>query len=300
VHRLKFLAFVGPAIVVATLASSATAQQTAPVSAERTGALGAAGITESSGVAVSRRFPGVLWTHNDSGDGPFLYAIDRNGRLIAKYRVSGARAVDWEDIAVGPCPRRFRPAASCLYVADTGDNAERRTRVVLYVMPEPDPRTPGQAVRATRPAQALRVRYADGPHDAEALIVDGHGDVSIVTKGRTGPILRYRIPSRALSGDSVSVRPTDTIPVKPNGLIGRWVTGGAIAPDGERVVLRTYTELYFFRVGPNGWAPEGAPCWIGGLEPQGEGVDFLDGHAVVLTSERGLAAEGTIEVVRCR
>jgi hypothetical protein len=33
-------------------------------------------LAESSGVAVSRTQPGVLWSHNDSGDGPTLYAID--------------------------------------------------------------------------------------------------------------------------------------------------------------------------------------------------------------------------------
>jgi len=33
-------------------------------------------LIESSGVAVSHTYPGVLWTHNDSGDGPYLYATD--------------------------------------------------------------------------------------------------------------------------------------------------------------------------------------------------------------------------------
>ena len=32
-------------------------------------------LTESSGLAVSRTQPGVLWSHNDSGDGPNLYAM---------------------------------------------------------------------------------------------------------------------------------------------------------------------------------------------------------------------------------
>src|SRR5467141_1797430 len=36
-------------------------------------------LVESSGVAVSRAYPGVLWTHNDSGDGPYLYATDVRG-----------------------------------------------------------------------------------------------------------------------------------------------------------------------------------------------------------------------------
>src|SRR2546428_7078065 len=34
-------------------------------------------LVESSGVAVSHAYRGVLWTHNDSGDGPYLYATSR-------------------------------------------------------------------------------------------------------------------------------------------------------------------------------------------------------------------------------
>src|SRR5438874_9337753 len=58
-------------------------------------------VTESSGLVASRRTPGVFWTHNDSGDGPYLYATDRKGRALAKFTVSGATNVDWEDIAAG-------------------------------------------------------------------------------------------------------------------------------------------------------------------------------------------------------
>ena len=68
-------------------------------------------LRESSGLAVSRRQPGVLWSHNDSGDGPNLYAIDLSGRLLATIPVANAAARDWEDIASGPCPR-LEPAVT--------------------------------------------------------------------------------------------------------------------------------------------------------------------------------------------
>src|SRR5205809_4863299 len=85
-------------------------------------------LVESSGAAVSRAYPGVLWTHNDSGDQPYLYATDVRGRDWGRLRVADARAVDWEDIALGPCPARTTPVVSgtCLYIADTG--AKRATR----------------------------------------------------------------------------------------------------------------------------------------------------------------------------
>src|SRR5262245_45647812 len=32
-------------------------------------------VNESSGIAASRRNKGILWTHNDSGGGPFVFAF---------------------------------------------------------------------------------------------------------------------------------------------------------------------------------------------------------------------------------
>lgn len=40
-------------------------------------------ISESSGLVASRTHDGVFWTHNDSGDAPRIFAIDRSGALLA-------------------------------------------------------------------------------------------------------------------------------------------------------------------------------------------------------------------------
>lgn len=278
---------------------TATVQDGSPISAVRTGTLGGTPLTESSGVAVSRTHAGVLWTHNDSNDGPNLYAVNVRGALLATFRMVGARAVDWEDVALGRCPRRW-PGRSCLYVADTGDNLEHRPRTILYVVPEPDPSRPATSSRETEPALAVRVRFTDGAHDIEAVAVDSAGAAHLITKGRSGRILRYVVPAIAMGADSVAVSPVDTLPIRPRPFLGRWVTGAAISPSGRRAAVRTLTEVYFFHPGPGDWTLEGPPCRIAGLEPQGEAVDFLDEDRLVLTSEKGLAAEGVIHVVRCR
>ena len=289
-----------PVLVIALLLTvhAAAAQSAVPVAAVRTGGVRAAGLVESSGVAVSRLAPGILWSHNDSGDGPFLYAIDSTGRLRAKFRVTGARAIDWEDLALAPCPPGTWPDRVCLFLADIGDNEERRARVVLYAVPEPEV-APAPRIQHTEPARALRVRYADGARDAEALVADPHGTLFIVTKGRSGPILRYAIAPESWGTDSTVVVRADTIPIHPQPLIGRWITGGAMTPDGSTVVLRTHTELYRFRVEGTRWLADGPPCWVGGLEPQGEAVDFLPDGRLILTSERAFAADGAITIVRC-
>ena len=97
-------------------------------------------LVESSGVAVSRAYPGVLWTHNDSGDGPYLYATDLRGTDRGALLVPGAQAIDWEDMSLGPCPVAFRlQPRACVYLADSGDNMEFRPFVTIYAVPEPPP-----------------------------------------------------------------------------------------------------------------------------------------------------------------
>ena len=46
-------------------------------------------IVEASGLAVSRRHPGVLWTHNDSGDPARLFAVGADGRTRAVLTLAG-------------------------------------------------------------------------------------------------------------------------------------------------------------------------------------------------------------------
>src|SRR5438093_1901903 len=134
-------------------------------------------LVESSGVAVSHAFPGVLWTHNDSGDGPYLYATDLQGADRGALLVPGAQAIDWEDIALAPCPLLFllqpRPrqyAATCIYLGDTGDNLEARPFVTVYAIPEPAPREgPGDTLGPRRARPVRRVRYPAGAQDAEPM-----------------------------------------------------------------------------------------------------------------------------------
>lgn len=286
---------VPPALLaVATLlAAPLAAQSRVPTHWERVGTLP---IDEASGVAASRAYLGILWVHNDSGDEPRVFAVRHDGTLVATFDVLGARAVDWEDLSLGPCP--WDLGRTCLVLGDIGDNAEQRVRVVLYFVEEPDPTAPGDSARTIGPARAVRVRYADRPHDAEALALAPDGSVTIVTKGRTGPILRYVIPRDSLLADSVVAVPGDTLGITPQRMLGRWVTAGSIRPDGQAAVIKTYTEIFFYRVDGGRWVPDGSACFLGPREAQGEAVDWLDDTTLVLASERS-AGEPAIHVTRC-
>ncbi|HEV2883566.1 MAG TPA: hypothetical protein VGW36_01840, partial [Pyrinomonadaceae bacterium] len=142
-------------------------------------------IDESSGLAASRTSPGCYWTHNDSGNGPIIYAFDSGGRRRGTWRVTGAKSDDWEDIAVGPGPK---PNQSYLYIGDIGDNTGNRSEIVVYRIPEPvipqsDSSSTSARPQPTEPAEAIRLRYPDGKHDSEALLVHPQtGKIYLVTK----------------------------------------------------------------------------------------------------------------------
>ena len=260
-------------------------------------------LTESSGVAVSRTHRGVLWSHNDSGDGPYVYATDLAGADRGALLIPGATAVDWEDMALGPCPAR---SGDCLYFADTGDNGERRPTVTVYAVPEPEPPvSPADTQRTTAAPAVLRLRYPDGSHDVEAIYVSFRDSaLYLVTKGRSGAIRLYRVPADDWrgGGDSTVVASlVQDIPIAPEQSAGRWVTGAAMRPDGGLVAIRTYSEIYFFTPADAGRlsAASRPVCSVRGLEQQGEAIDFLDETTVVLTSEAGRGSPGTIHTVRC-
>jgi hypothetical protein len=258
-------------------------------------------LVESSGVAVSHAHPGVLWTHNDSGDGPYLYATNLHGVDYGVIRVSGARAVDWEDIALGPCPLA---GGDCLYIGDTGDNLERRVSVRVYAVTEPDPPvTAADSLHVTRGARVLTLRYPDGAHDVEALYVSPHDTaLYLVSKGRTRSIRLYRVPRAAWeAGGTVTAQVVQTLPIVPDRAAGRLVTGAAVRSDGGLVAIRTYTDIYFFIPQPSGrLAPvRRRPCPVAGAERLGEAIDFLNDSTLVLTSEADPLGPGTIHTARC-
>ncbi|MGH3910993.1 MAG: hypothetical protein ACRDRM_09200, partial [Pseudonocardiaceae bacterium] len=157
-----------------------------------------------------------------------------------------------------------------LWLADTGDNDLDRSTVALHrLTPDGD-------------ASLYRLTYPDGPHDAEALLLDQTGIPYVVTK-ELGPARVYR-PTGTLAEPgptaleqvaTVRIEPTST-PGGPVGGVGSvLVTGGAASIDGQLVALRTYTDAYLFSA-PGGdvvAALAGAPVRIPlPDEPQGEAL----------------------------
>ena len=274
-------------------ASAMQAGARVPAVARREVRLEERALDESSGLAASRRQPGLYWTHNDSGDGPFLYAFDDEGRRRGVWRVAGAKSDDWEDIAAGPGPE---PGRAYLYVGDIGDNGRDRAHLSVYRVPEPavaaaDADSTRKRPRLTEPAEEIRLKYPDGRHNAEALLVHpSSGDIYVVVKTAEPACGVYRLRGgRAAAGVNVLERVGEFRSPSP---LGSLITGGAVAPDGARVVLCDYLGAYELRLPDAPGAPfdnvwQQAPALIQlGPRRQGEAVTYRpDGAALLATSE---------------
>ncbi|MFD5627936.1 WD40 repeat domain-containing protein [Streptomyces sp. NPDC127072] len=223
-------------------------------------------ITESSGLAASRAHPGIYWTHNDSDDGAYLYAVDSaTGETVATVTMTGVGAPrDIEAISIGP--------DDDLYVGDIGDNLGGTwNHVWIYRLPEPK-ELKDQTIRATQ----YVVKYADGPRDAEALMVHPKtGRVYIADKKDEGGHLYEGPAELSASGTNVfrRIAPVDI-----------QVTDGAFSPDGKQLALRAY-------FGGHAYAWNGGKIKEQGrlsvpLQRQGESVTYTaDGSKLMFGSE---------------
>ena len=295
------VSFVAVALAVVVVSRGA-AQSPVHLQLVDTALLRSPRLVESSGVAASTRRAGVLWTHNDGGDEARLYTTDSAGDDLGSVRVADARNVDWEDIAAGPCPSS---ASRCLFVADIGDNRRSRDHVLIYRLAEPEPPTvASDTLRAVPLDAALSLRYPDHPHDAEAIMVDAAGRIFLVTKEIFSRPRLFQVPPRLVPQrpwETDTLRLVGQLDIAPDLLRLRAVTGAAVSPAGDVLVVRTYSSLHFFRMrGDSLPAPLTSPggVTIPFIEPQGEGVAFLSSDLLVLTSELGLAAAATIARVR--
>jgi len=255
-------------------------------------------IVEASGIGLGVRSPGIAYVQNDSGDTNRFFAVDvRTGATAATVTVAGATNVDWEDLAVG----RTAAGVPSVWLADTGDNGAARPEVRIYRVAEPQV-APDDRDRAisTAPAAVWRLRYPDGPTDAEGLAVGPGGTAYVVTKSVLGRSVVYRVPPNPDAEHVQLLHRVGAIALTPHGVpnpVGvpgeLAITGAAISPDGSTFAVRTYAEAYLWRLGPGGVpaALRQRPRFVRlPRQPQGEGIALPDDrHAWVDSEGQGAA-----------
>ncbi len=256
---------------------------------------------EASGLVASRLAPNLLWTNDDSGGQPVLYALDattgaRRGRL----RIDGVRNIDWEDLAAFELDGR-----AWLLIADVGDNLARRASVWLHVVPEPDPTTLAADTEITvRPAYSIQFTYEDLARDCEAVAVDAASrTIYLLTKRESTPRL-YALPLQPANGLVVARRVGEVPHLPQPSTLQRAIalpaqafrgqpTALDFATDGSAAIVLTYGDtLLFPRESGESWAAALArePLRLPAHHlPQAEAACFSsDGGAIFVCSERTL------------
>lgn len=225
-------------------------------------------LTEASGIAASRRNPGVLWVHNDSGDTARIFAMTPGGALLGTYSLQSVAAVDWEDIAIGPGPAA---GVHYIYIGDIGDNAAGRSSIRVYRIPEPAVNPAQSPVTVTITNwERVTLRYEDGARNAESLLIDpANGDLYIITKET--PSRLYHAPAPLSTSATLVMDHLLTLGFS-------LATGADVAVNGNEILVRRYPNATLWQR-PPGSAFQDAftspVCAVPvAIEAQGEAIAF--------------------------
>ncbi len=199
-------------------------------------------IDEMSGLAASRKNPGVIWTHNDSGDEARVFAINKEGKILGEHRIEGAKNSDWEDIACD---------GGKLYISDLGNNSNKRKDLAIYVVDEPAPEGDSPITGFTRWPVAFPEQGEKPEYDCEALFI-ANGTVYVLTKERT-VWLKQKVPGRASRLYRLDTHSTERVNqltlVERRTALGGWVTAADLSPDGRTLAVlcqRPIPALWLF------------------------------------------------------
>lgn len=188
-------------------------------------------IDEASGLAASRIHGKVLYTHNDSGGDPIVYRIDTTGKMLGNITLDGVVNRDWEDIAVGPGTETGK---NYVYVGEIGDNNGKHPFVDIFRFEEPV----SLEDTVVHP-EIIRLKYPDGPKDAEALMVDPQdGDVYLLSKRDSSNVL-YRASSQQINQKEAVLEKVMELPITMS-------VAGDISADGRKILIKNYWVVYYW------------------------------------------------------
>jgi hypothetical protein len=241
-------------------------------------------ITEASGLVASRKNPGLLWTHNDSGDANRLYLLTPEGEHRGVFFIEGASARDWEDIALGPGPD---PERDYLYIGDIGDNRSEHDRIYVYRVPEPR-LSPNRAPRDTTLTETTRLtlRYVDRPHNAETLLIDPVGRILYVVTKESAEETVFAAPFPLDSTAVITLEPVATAELSaPEDATFQIAVSGDISPSGLKLLIKSYDIVYLWtRTSAEASFFDAPPVRLPYIqEPQGEAIAWATDEAGYFT-----------------
>ena len=246
-------------------------------------------LKEISGMAAGRINSDLFWLHNDSGNDSKLFAIDRHGKLKAVFNLEGIKFYDTEDIALGPGPEKNK---NYIYLADIGDNDANRENKFVYRFPEPIIPDTDTLYRSTISSiDILGIHFPDGKRDAETIMIDPVDMNILIASKREKHAKVYSVKIPTKGNHELNLKEITELPFGNEGYENSGVTGGDISPDGNEILLKTYSKIYYYKRQNNEPLTQTflqKPIEINyTVEPQGEAICFgIDNEGFYTTSER--------------
>lgn len=222
---------------------------------------------EVSGLAASMNNPGLLWTHNDSGNGAEVFLIDQNINIIQTYILQGVENRDWEDITVGPGPDSTK---NYVYMAEIGDNSATFPLKYIYRFEEPVIGSSEKKIAITD-FDTITFQLPDMRKDTEALLIDPKTkDLYIVSK-REEPVYVYQLKYPYSKKDTLTALHVGSLPMTQ-------IVAGDFSPDGSEILMKNYDHIYYWKNSSNKTIhellkemPQHVPYEV---EPQGESITW--------------------------
>ena len=143
-----------------------------------------------------------------------------------------------------------------MFIGDIGDNRARKDYVEIIIVPELE-----QYGTFVKPLKRVKIRYPDGPHNAEGMAVYPNGDIYIITKEENlreleaYPAKIYKLPAQTWQYEANKIKTVDYIGeidleiINPAATAyGQVVSAFDIAPDGKSFIVLTYENAIEFNI----------------------------------------------------
>lgn len=225
-------------------------------------------IREASGLVASVNNPGMLWTHNDSGNDADVFLFDDKGDLKCTVHLSGIENRDWEDIAVGFGPEKGK---QYIYIAEIGDNNAVYDKKILYRIEEPRIADGSTDTTLTK-IDKIEFKLSDGPRDTEALMIDPVSENFYILSKRESKVNLYKL------SETLSTTETMTAERVLEELPFTLIVAADISEDGSEILIKNYDNIFYWKRLPGESVeevikrtPETLPY---SPEPQGESIAF--------------------------
>lgn len=259
-------------------------------------------LNEISGMVASLNNPGFFWVHNDSGDEPKVYLVNKDMQILLTVflefgvyyenvvedsgnktkikHIEAIKSIDWEDITM-----YTKENENYIVVGDIGDNSGQRSSIALYCFKEP---VLNGMSNISISAEKMTLNYAEGARDAEALMFDPISDKMIILTKRD---VKSKIYAFTFKPEKTIINSIGTLDLRlyvNDDEQTNKITAGDIDKYGN-IILKNYSHVFLLK---NPYKNQATDVLLNSfplklnyiVEPQGEslcwGLDLISFYTV--------------------